>query len=149
MTADEFDAYLAWSVDDYAAELVRNERATAESAPEVSRSSFDRLLPEGLGTPGQVLLIAEDEGTGARVGMLWFGPSSDEPTRAWIFDISVDEPERGKGWGRAILTAFEPEARARGFSSAGLNVFADNDVARHLYESSGYAEIQRQMAKSL
>jgi ribosomal protein S18 acetylase RimI-like enzyme len=149
MTSSEFEEYLGWSIGDYADEMVRNGRTTPDRARAMAQDSFDRLLGDGLQTPGHTLLIAEETSTGERVALLWFGPSSDDPTRAWIYDITVDEPVRGKGWGRAVLRAFEPEARSRGFSSAGLNVHADNEVARHLYESSGYAETARQMAKSL
>jgi len=81
--------------------------------------------------------------------VLWFGPSTDDPTMAWIYDITVDEDERGKGWGRAIMHAFEAEARARGFARAGLNVYGDNHVARRLYESLGYVETARQLHKEL
>ena len=47
-------------------------------------------------------------------GCLWFGPSTDDPAMAWIYDITVDEDKRRRGWGRAIMRAFESEAqRAR------------------------------------
>ena len=163
MLADEFDAYLEWAIDDYAAELERNGKAVGDAALEASRSSFASLLPEGVETPnpapvsgrdgfetpGHALLTAEDPSDGERVGVLWFGPSSDDPTMAWIYDITVDEDERGKGWGRAIMHAFEAEARARGFARAGLNVYGDNHVARRLYESLGYVETARQLHKEL
>ena len=81
-------------------------------------------------------------------GTIWLGPA-DEPTRAWVFSIEVEEGLRGRGYGTALMLAFEEEARALGFSSVGLNVFGHNEVARHLYESLGYAEIARQMTKPL
>jgi ribosomal protein S18 acetylase RimI-like enzyme len=145
----EFDEYLGWVVDDYAAELERNGKAVGDAAMDASRASFSSLLPDGVDTPGQVLLIASDPEEGVRVGVLWFGPSTDDPTMAWINDITVDEEERGHGWGRAILRAFEGEARARGFARVGLNVYADNHVARRLYESLGYLETARQLYKDL
>ena len=86
---------------------------------------------------------------GERVGVLWFGPSTDDPAMAWIYDITVDEDRRRQGWGRAIMRSFEDEARARGFARAGLNVYGDNHVARRLYESLGYAETARQLHKEL
>jgi ribosomal protein S18 acetylase RimI-like enzyme len=149
MTAAECDAYLAWVVDDYAAELERNGKATGAAALAASRASFDGLLPNGVETEGQTLLIAEDTASGERIGLLWFGPSTDDPTTAWIYDITVDEDRRGHGWGRTIMWVFESEALRRGFTRAGLNVYADNHVARHLYESLGYRETARQLSKSL
>jgi ribosomal protein S18 acetylase RimI-like enzyme len=149
MTAEEYGVYLGWVVGDYADELVRNGRAGAETAMTRAQESFDRLLPQGLDTPRQVLLIAEDAGEGRRVGHLWFGPSSDDPSTAWVYDVTVDESDRGRGYGRAIMRAFEDQARDRGYVRVGLNVFGDNEVARGLYESLGYGEIARQMTKSL
>jgi ribosomal protein S18 acetylase RimI-like enzyme len=149
MTRDEFAEYLDWVVDDYAGELERNGKATGDAAVAASRASFDGLLPDGVETEGQTLLIAEDEDEVRRVGLLWFGPSTDDASMAWIYDITVDEDRRGEGWGRAIMRAFEGEARSRGYTRAGLNVYADNQVARRLYESLGYAETARQLHKSL
>jgi ribosomal protein S18 acetylase RimI-like enzyme len=149
MMPDEFAEYLDWVVDDYAGELERNGKATGDAAVAASRASFDGLLPDGVETEGQTLLIAEDEDEVRRVGLLWFGPSTDDASMAWIYDITVDEDRRGEGWGRAIMRAFEGEARARGYARVGLNVYADNQVARRLYESLGYAETARQLHKSL
>lgn len=149
MTAEEYDVYLSWVVRDYANELERNGRAGAEDAMARAQESFDTLLPDGLGTPGQVLLIAEDAGDGRRVGHLWFGPSSETASRAWVYDVTVEEAERRRGYGRAIMRAFEDQARDHGYGAVGLNVFGDNEGARGLYESLGYREIARQMTKDL
>lgn len=149
MLPEEFDAYLERAIDDYAAELERNGKATGEAAKVTSRASFDSLLPDGVATQGHALLVAGDPSDGERVGVLWFGPSTDDPAMAWIYDIAVDEERRRQGWGRAIMRAFEGEARARGFARAGLNVYGDNHVARRLYESLGYIETARQLHKEL
>src|SRR3989442_10051583 len=140
MLPDEFVTYLEWAIDDYAAELERNGKAVGEAAKVTSSASFDSVLPDGLTTQGHVLLVAADPDDGQRVGGLWFGPSTDDPAMAWVYDITVDEERRRQGWGRAIMRAFEGEARARGFARAGLNGDGDNHVARPLYESLGYVE---------
>jgi ribosomal protein S18 acetylase RimI-like enzyme len=149
MLPDEFVTYLEWAIEDYSAELERNGKATGEAAKVTSRASFDSALPDGLATQGHVLLVAVDPDDGQRVGVLWFGPSTDDPAMAWVYDITVDEERRRQGWGRAIMRAFEREARARGFARAGLNVYGDNHVARRLYESLGYVETARQLHKEL
>ena len=149
MLPDEFEVYLAWAIDDYAAELERNGKAVGEAAKVTSRASFDSMLPDGLATQGHLLLVAVDPDDGQRVGVLWFGPSTDDPAMVWVYDITVDEERRRQGWGRAIMRAFEREARARGFARAGLNVYGDNHVARRLYESLGYVETARQLHKEL
>ncbi|MGE5226525.1 MAG: GNAT family N-acetyltransferase [Planctomycetaceae bacterium] len=149
MTPDDSDAYLSWVVDDYARELARNGRAPAGDARDRARASFDQLLPRGLQTPRQVLLVGEDAGDGRRIGHLWFGPSEHDPGRAWLYDVTVEPQERGKGFGRALMLAFEAEARRRGYGRVGLNVFGDNEIARTLYLSLGYQEISRQLGKDL
>jgi len=149
MLPDEFVTYLEWAIDEYAAELERNGKTTGEAAEVASRASFDSHLPDGLATVGHTVLVATDPSDGERVGVLWFGPSTDDPAMAWIYDITVDEDKRRRGWGRAIMRAFEGEARARGFARAGLNVDGDNHVARRLYESLGYVETARQLHKEL
>jgi ribosomal protein S18 acetylase RimI-like enzyme len=148
MTAEEFGPWRASQIEDYADDILRNGRYAADTAHDRAREAFDRLLTAGLGTTGHAVWIAENPTTGERVGFLWLGPS-DEPTRAWVYTIEVDEPLRGRGYGRALMLAFEEEARARGYESVGLNVFGHNEAARHLYESLGYAEVARQMAKPL
>jgi ribosomal protein S18 acetylase RimI-like enzyme len=148
MTAEEFDAWRGRAVEDYAADLARTGRAPADEAPRKAEESFRSLLPQGLDTSNHALWIGEDATTGERVGTLWLGPAED-PSRAWVWSVEVDEPLRGRGYGTALMRAFEAEATARGYRSVGLNVFGDNDVAKHLYASLGYTEIARQMAKPL
>jgi ribosomal protein S18 acetylase RimI-like enzyme len=148
MTAEEYGPWREDEIADYAQDIRRNGRFAPEIADEKARESYDRLLTAGLETPDHVIWVAEDPDTGERVGFLWLGPS-DEPTQAWVFNIGVDEAFRGRGYGRALMLAFEDEARARGYARIGLNVFGHNDVARHLYVALGYTEVARQMTKPL
>src|SRR5207249_320081 len=101
MTPSEFEAYAAWSADNYARELERNGRASGDIAKARAEEAFASLLPDGLTTADQVLLTAEDGETGEHVGLLWFGPSTDDRAVAWLFDFTVDEEVRGRGYGRA------------------------------------------------
>jgi Acetyltransferase (GNAT) family len=59
----------------------------------------------------------------------------------WIYDVHIDEAERGRGYGKAAMVYAEEEARRRGLNRVGLMVFGGNEVARNLYRSLGYAEI--------
>ena len=147
--AAEFEAYRAGAIFDYAADLIRNGRADRSNAERIARETFASLLPDGPRTLGHRLLVGEDPIDRGRVGFLWFGPSSEDPAMAWIYDISVDPDHRREGWGRALLRAFEADAFEMGYARAGLNVFADNEVARRLYESMGYEETARQLHKTL
>jgi ribosomal protein S18 acetylase RimI-like enzyme len=151
MRDDEWDAWHAWAMNEYADDLVRNEGLTPEEALAQTIEEMERLLPSGLATPGHRLLVAEEADTEKRVGHLWFGLRSrtPDPAVAWLYDIFVEESERGRGIGRAMLDLFEVEALAGGYRRVELNVFGDNAPAKHLYDSVGYVEMARQMGKDL
>ena len=71
--------------------------------------------------------------------MIWLDIA---PPKAYIFDIVVEESQRRHGYGRAIVRAAEDLCRARGVTSIGLNVFAQNSGARFLYEQSLVTSLQ-------
>jgi ribosomal protein S18 acetylase RimI-like enzyme len=150
MTAEEFLIYLPWAKAEYADEVMQNTGISAEAAACHSEDSFRDLVPEGVNTPGHQLLVATDPDTGERVGLLWLTTQRPRGTPAmWIYDIYVEEPLRGKGYGRRLLELAEEEARRAGLDRMELNVARDNEGARALYESMGYAEMSRQMYKEL
>ena len=149
MTPQEFEGYAARSIEEYARQLERNGRASRDVAKDRAEEGFASLLSDGMATADHVFLVGEDAETGDHIGVLWFGPSSDDRSVVWLYDVTVDEEVRGRGYGRALMLRFEDEVRARGFARAGLNVFGDNAVARRLYESLGYRETARQLYKDL
>lgn len=55
-----------------------------------------------------------------------------------LTSIAVDPKFAGRGAGQALMQAFERAAKERGFESAQLSVYADNDRARAVYEKSGW-----------
>jgi len=75
----------------------------------------------------------------------WAAP----PPGAWLYDIEIAPEQRGKGYGRGLLAALERQLASLRVESLGLNVFADNPVARRLYESSGYDVTTQNMTKTL
>jgi len=84
------------------------------------------------------------------VGALWIGPQTDGPPgHWWVWTVEIDEPFRGRGLGRAAMELAEREARRRGATQIGLNVFGHNHIARSLYESLGYEISRLQMYKRL
>ena len=62
---------------------------------------------------------------------------------AELLTLAVHPDVQGQGLGRAQLTAFEAEARARGATQAFLEVAEDNTAARALYAKAGYTELSR------
>jgi len=122
----------------------------AEAARQGAEAQHAEWFPDGRPAPGHEVLVAEKDG--ARVGYLWWGPHPrrpDDATAAWVYDIEVDETQRGRGHGRELLAALEERVRAAGVHELSLNVFGDNATARHLYTAAGYREVALLMAKSL
>ena len=68
---------------------------------------------------------------------------------AFVYNIAVEEDQRRKGYGRAIMAAGERWSRDHGAATIGLHVFSHNHGARALYEQLGYVETGRRLAKQL
>ncbi|MFY1632086.1 GNAT family N-acetyltransferase [Solwaraspora sp. WMMB335] len=153
MTQPEYDIRIPALVATYAGNLLRSGRTTSATALAESRRQHAELLPDGLATGRMLFLVARPAGAddAPPIGWIWVGlPDPAEPQRpAWIYNIEVDPAHRGNGYGRAVLAAVEPVLTAQGVTRLGLNVFADNTVARRLYESTGFAVTAQQMVKPI
>jgi ribosomal protein S18 acetylase RimI-like enzyme len=148
MTEPEYGAWIEATTVWYA-----EDRAAATGMPrdvslEKARAQVATLLPDGHVTAGMYLLVIVDD-TDADVGILWLGPHPDRPNTLYVWDISIDEPFRGRGFGRAAMLAGEDIARDAGAVAIGLNVFGANTTARRLYDSLGYDVTSQQMLKKL
>jgi ribosomal protein S18 acetylase RimI-like enzyme len=150
MTEPEFQTYRQRAVTEYAEEHVAAGSWSAEEAQERATAEFEQLLPAGVGTADMLLLMAEDLG-GEVVGSVWLSLKTPRggDEYAWIYAIEVVTEYRGKGYGRALLTAAEAELRSRGVPAVGLNVFGPNLIAQRLYASAGYELMSQQMRKAL
>jgi ribosomal protein S18 acetylase RimI-like enzyme len=142
---DEFDAWNAAHTHRYADGMVEFAGLTREAAERKAAADVAAVLPAGLATEGVHLWAIEDDG-GRVVGSVFLGVRQGQ---AWLYDIVVNEDERGRGVGRAAMLALEEEVRRLGFPSVGLNVWGGNEVARSLYRSLGYAEQSVGMVKRL
>ena len=142
----EEEAFVAWLPllrDGYAEDLVRDYGMSAEKARAQAIAEID-----GHRSAEHSVFVIEVERE--PVGHLWLVERRDayEPTLV-VYDIDVDEPHRGRGYGRAAMVFAEEEARRRGLTRIALHVGARNDVARNLYRSLGFEENEVAMSKSL
>jgi ribosomal protein S18 acetylase RimI-like enzyme len=147
VTRAEFQQWLPRQVAGYAALIAASGALPAHAARAKAEQDTARYFGAGAATPGQfVFRIMAGE---IAVGWLWLGvPGPDrDPLMAWVFEIEIEAPFRGRGYGRAAMRLAEDEARARGMRSIGLNVHGQNVVARSLYESLGYEVTAMQMKK--
>lgn len=136
MTDAEYDAYIASTVDDFAAERAQAEDIPLDEMRTTVSAQMASLLPQGLRTPDHHFwrVVADD---GATVGTLWVHVEA-APLRAFIYDIVIDAAQRGKGYGEATMRALEEQLRPTSVTHIGLNVFGHNATARALYDKMGY-----------
>ncbi|POX37925.1 GNAT family N-acetyltransferase [Streptomyces sp. Ru73] len=132
-------------------EFVRVMTAQGEPADrltELVAASHRLLLPDGVHTPGQSLRVLSHEGTD--VGTVWTALDvPDEPGAGYVYDVKVAPEHRGRGHGRTLMGIAERECLAAGRDWLGLNVYADNTVARRLYESLDYRITEHWLWKPL
>jgi GNAT superfamily N-acetyltransferase len=149
MTPDEFAGWQRASAEGFARHQVDAGTWATEDALERALASTATTLPAGIDTERMLFLRAVVDGEA--VGHAWVG--LDHPRGAvacaFLYDIEIDEPWRGRGYGRMLLAAVEHAVRAAGVPSLELNVHAGNGTAISLYGSSGYAVVTQQMRKAL
>jgi GNAT superfamily N-acetyltransferase len=128
----------------YAEDIQRNGGLTEEQARKKASEDVPRVVADAANV---LYAVTED---GEDVGHLWLGEREVQGRRVlWIWDVFVNEDQRGRGLGRAAMQLIEEEARRRGLDRVELNVFGGNDVARGLYRSLGYDEVAVWMGKDL
>jgi len=150
MRADEFDAYTAWFIPDYAAEISSNYDVDAAEARARAERAVVEELGSGVDTPGQELLciVPENDRDGAALGYFWCIPT---PATGVVFisDFFILPDRRGKGHGRAALAALEAWLAGQGFAELRLRVAADNARAERLYRDAGFRVTGINMKKAL
>lgn len=150
MTPERFEAFLEFDIPDYAAVKVKSGNWSAAEALQRSRDEHNKLLPNGLATPGHHFYNIQDRESHEIVGVLWMAEHRDwaEPT-GFIYDIEIEERFRQRGYASQAMLALEEKARQLGLGTLALHVFGFNLVARHLYEKLGYEITNINMAKKL
>jgi GNAT superfamily N-acetyltransferase len=85
-----------------------------------------------------------------QIGPAWFGPEIDSSDdRWWLWDVTVDEPERGRGVGREVLTLVEAEVRRLRGTSLGLGVSVTTIGRAGCTSARGYEVVSARMRKLL
>jgi ribosomal protein S18 acetylase RimI-like enzyme len=94
-------------------------------------------------SPGSRAWLAFDgrDAVGVCVGFVGYSTFQALPLLN-IHDLAVLPGQRGRGTGRALLTAAEAQALAEGCCKLTLEVQDDNTPARRLYESFGFRDVR-------
>jgi ribosomal protein S18 acetylase RimI-like enzyme len=150
MSPQEYRDWLPWAIEDYAREDAEHKRMDPDRARSIMSAFLESVIPRGPRTEGHRMCIVEDAVTGERVGYTWWAERDlDAGTAAWIYDVYIDEPHRGKGFGRALMLAVETQVREAGLGRMELHVWVDNDPATSLYRSLGFVPTGMEMFKQL
>lgn len=150
MREDEYPDYLTYFIADYAQEIATNYRLSLEDAFTRAAQEITVDLPEGVNTPGHILLclIATTHQTAQHVGYLWYQPDTAMRT-VFIYDFHIFSVCQGQGLGKKALRAFEQRLQEQGFTQIRLRVAGDNARARHVYEASGFGITGINMSKTI
>lgn len=123
-------------LDSYARDVMGGGHALAPAVAE--------RLPAALAQhPGAVVLLAWSGARAVGLATCFVGFSTfAAQTLLNIHDLAVVPEQRGQGVGRALLSAAEAVARARGCVKLSLEVLEDNTGAQKLYESFGFRDYE-------
>lgn len=141
MTPDELAGFLQAQLVEYAEQMLLAGEWPRDEALDRSLAANERLLNGDALRDGHEILVGVVDGE--PVGALWVGPPPARLGAGFLFlyQITVDEAQRGRGHGRALLAALERRAAKQGWPEIRLNVLLWNEVALRLYESAGWTRV--------
>jgi ribosomal protein S18 acetylase RimI-like enzyme len=149
---DEFPDFLERLRIEYVRSMVEEAGMTSAAAEEKATADHASLFPGRVPQPNQRIYILEDEATGERAGHLFWAerqPPGSLGTRAYLYELLIDERFRRQGLGRRALDLLEKQVRDEGLPGIDLNVWGGNGAARALYRAAGFSERAVFMAKEL
>ncbi|GAB1339989.1 hypothetical protein ACE1SV_65790 [Streptomyces sp. E-15] len=146
MTRAEYPGWADAEKATYVEGIVRAGAMDREEAVRKADRDFGKLLPEGLATPDTSLLVLEAAGEPIGTGWLKHGHL---PGVTYGYSLHVGEEHRGKGYGRAAMTAGERATLAAGDSVLMFTVWGGNEVAMNLYTSAGYRVVEESRSTGL
>lgn len=107
----------------------------------LGRDVREQLIPALREHPTALVLLAFADERAVGIAVCFFGFSTFQARPLLnIHDLAVVPAWRGRGVGRALLSAAEARARRRGCCKLTLEVQDENRRARVLYERFGFAD---------
>lgn len=124
------------------------------SVVDLDRAEHDALdaALDSLAADAAIFVAVDERSADQVAGVAYVLTTADYFTReshAHLSILAVAEHAEGRGAGRALLAAVERWAGARGHRMITLNVFADNERARRVYERAGYSPDTVRYAKEI
>lgn len=139
MKIENFQKYIDTMLPDYAEEKVKAGAWNKEEAMKKANENFAQLLPYGINTKNHYFNVLLEEDINREVGYMWFHVTQNlSGKEAFIYDFSIHEEFRGKGYGKKAMKALEDKAREMRLNKILLHVFGHNTRAFELYKKVGY-----------
>lgn len=146
----DFDKYLKRAISDYAKDKVKAGNFPEKNALELSRTGYEKLLPEGLQTKDHQFFSIFDDANNRKIGIIWIKLNLENGIReVWLYDFLIFEEFRRQGFGRRSLELLDKKAEELNADKVSLHVFGHNTAAISLYEKSGFQTTNINMAKFL
>ena len=145
MRRDEFSDYWKYSVESWARDMKKAGFLREDVSYEESKEQMKKFTPDGIDTKGHYFMHLVCDGE--RVGTIWFEIRERDVKESYLWDIIIQEDQRGKGYGKKSIVKLEEFVKRRGAVRVSLNVFGYNTVARNLYRKAGYSEASIIMIK--
>jgi GNAT superfamily N-acetyltransferase len=150
MTAQEFASWEDADAHRYAEAMVGAGYWPPGGSYERGKDVHAKLLPQGVETPDHHFFVIESPAEPTPIGVLWLAiDRTSSPPSGFIYDLFLEQPFRGHGYGEQSMRALEEEARALGLSRLALHVFASNEPAKALYAKLGYEVKSMNLVKRL
>lgn len=139
MSLQEFEAFREYSTNDYMKDLMEAQNISAESALNQAQAEFSDMLPEGINTKDNSLMMIEDENNKKTVGIIWYLYENTEGTKqVFLNDFMIYEEERRKGYAMAALSEMARYAVKHGCRQSIIYVWKHNPPGVNLYTKCGY-----------
>jgi ribosomal protein S18 acetylase RimI-like enzyme len=165
MHDDEFDAYKAYFIEDYAQEIMDNYGHSNLVALQMAKDAIKASFPHGITSDNEVLfaidITAIDTGEGVDksaiqlnderaqlAGYLW-RIKNDTDNSCFISDFYILPEMRSKGLGKLAIAALERDLKEEGIQQIKLRVAYQNMRATQLYKAMGFTITGINMSKLL
>lgn len=135
-TQADFDEYLNYAIDEYAASNIKSGSWTKEQAKASAQKQFDFLLKDGLKSEGHVFWKTCLEGK--KVGIFWFHQNPNDLKNIFVYDIRIEPEYQSQGIGTYTFSIIRERLKVLGVLKISLHVFAHNTGAIRLYERLGF-----------
>lgn len=150
MRENEYPAFLAYFIPDYAQEIASNYLLSPLEAAAKAKQEISEDLYAGVNTSGHILLCLMEhlDNVERHVGYLWYKPDVLQRT-VFIYDFYIFSVYQGQGLAKKVLRVLEQNLREKGFEQIRLRVAANNTRAQRLYETTGFGITGVNMSKNI